>query len=144
MSEARELAEQHNRTFNERAWSRASQIYSPDLVTVEPGAGTIHGIEAFIGFAQGFAQAFPDSRLEVRSITEDGDRVIVEGAYTGTHTGPMASPQGEVPPTGRTLNLPYCDVFEVIAGRIATHRVYYDQMAFAAQLGLLPEAAPAS
>jgi steroid delta-isomerase-like uncharacterized protein len=144
MSEARDLVEQHNRAFNERSWSSAPQLCSPDLVMVEPAAGTVHGVEAFIGYAQGFTQAFPDSRLEVNTLTEAGDRVVVEGVYTGTHTGPLASPQGTVPPTGRTLALPYCEVFEVAAGRIASKHVYYDQMAFAAQLGLLPEPAGTS
>jgi steroid delta-isomerase-like uncharacterized protein len=143
MSEARELVEHHNRIFNERAWAEASQVCSPDLVMVEPSTGTVHGMDAFIGHAQGFAQAFPDSRLEVHALIEAGNRVVVEGAYTGTHTGPLATPQGTVPPTGRTLALPYCEVFEVSAGRIASKHVYYDQMTFAAQLGLLPEPAPA-
>jgi predicted ester cyclase len=101
---------------------------------------TVHGMEAFIGHAQGFAQAFPDSRLEVHALIEAGDRVVVEGAYTGTHTGPLASPQGTIPATA----LPYCEMFEVSAGRIVSKHVYYDQMTFAAQLGLLPEPAPAS
>jgi ketosteroid isomerase-like protein len=46
--------------------------------------------------------------------------------------------------TGRTLRLPICLVFEAAAGRIASNHVYYDQMTFAVQLGLLPEPAPAS
>jgi len=62
----------------------------------------------------------------------------------GTHTGPLATPQGEVPPTGRTLQLPICLGFEVAAGRITSNHAYYDQMTLAAQLGLLPEPAPAN
>jgi predicted ester cyclase len=56
----------------------------------------------------------------------------------------LATPQGEVPATGRKLSLPLCDVFEVVAGRIVRIQAYYDQMAFATQLGLLPEGAPAT
>jgi ketosteroid isomerase-like protein len=41
------------------------------------------------------------------------------------------------------LKLPLCDVIEVAAGRITQIRAYYDQMTFAAQLGLLPEPAAA-
>jgi predicted ester cyclase len=143
MSEVRDLAELHVRSFNERAWSRASEIYAPDLITSEP-TGTTRGTEPFLGHAKGFVTAFPDSRMEVTTIVESGNTVVIEGVYSGTHTGPLASPQGEVPPTGRKLALPLCDVFEVAAGRIVSIRVYYDQMAFAVQLGLLPDAAPAS
>ena len=143
MPEARDLAEAHVRAFNERAWSRAAELYAPDLIAVEPG-GTTSGIDEFLGHAQGFTTAFPDSRMEVTTIIESGNRAAVEGVYSGTHTGPLATAQGEVPPTGRTLRLPICLVFEVAAGRIASNHAYYDQMTFAAQLGLLPEAAPAN
>ena len=141
MGEAHDLAQRHIDAFNNRTWNDATSIYSPDLVTIEPSAGTMNGIDEFVAMASGFAAALPDSRLVVGQITEDGDRVIVEGKYTGTHTAPMQTPQGVVPPSGRSLDLPYCEIFEVEAGRIARHRVYYDQMTFAAQLGLLPEPA---
>jgi steroid delta-isomerase-like uncharacterized protein len=143
MTEARDLAEAHARAFNERAWNKAPELYAPDLEVVEPG-GTTHGIDAFLKHARGFAEAFPDSRMEVTAIIDLGSRAVVEGVYSGTHTGPLATPQGQVPPTGRTLRLPICLVFEAIAGRIASNHVYYDQMTFAAQLGLIPEPAPAS
>jgi steroid delta-isomerase-like uncharacterized protein len=138
MSEARQLAERHVSTFNERAWSRASELYAPDLVMIEP-AGTTHGIEPYLETARGFVTAMPDSRMEVTAIIESGNRVVIEGAYSGTHSGPLGTPRGEVPPTGRKLTLPLCDVIEVAAGRITQIRAYYDQMTIAAQLGLLPE-----
>jgi len=141
MSEARDLAEWHERAFNTRDWGKAGDIYSPDVESSAPGVGTITGIEPFIGFAKGFVAALPDSQLVPELVVEDGNRVVVEGRYTGTHTGVLVTPQGDVPGTGRTLDLPYVDVFEVEAGRIARHRTYYDQMDFAQQLGLMPEPA---
>jgi steroid delta-isomerase-like uncharacterized protein len=144
MSEARALVEAHNRVFNDRDWSRAPEILSPDVRSTAPGVGTLTGIDPFIAFAKGFIVAFPDSRLEVETTTVDGNHVVCEGRYTGTQTGPLMTPQGEVPPSGRALNLPYVDVFDVEAGRIARHRTYYDQVDFALQLGLMPEPAAAS
>jgi predicted ester cyclase len=143
MSEVRDLAELHVRSFNERAWSRAPQIYAPDIAVVEPN-GALHGIDAFVGMSQGFASAFPDSRMEATIVIASGDHAVIEGSYSGTHTGPLATPQGEVPPTGRMLALPLCIVLEVAAGRITALRAYYDQMTFAAQLGLIPDAEPTS
>ena len=143
MSEARELAEKHVSAFNERAWSRAHELYAPDLVMIEP-SGTTHGIEPYLQTAKGFITAMPDSRMDVTAIIESGNRVVVEGAYCGTHTGPLGTPRGEVPATGRTLKLPLCDVIEVATGRITRISAYYDQLTFAAQLGLLPEPGAAS
>jgi predicted ester cyclase len=81
--------------------------------------------------------------MEVTTVIASGDQAVMEGVYAGTNTGPLATPQGELPPTGRPLALPLCELCEVVAGRIAVLRVYYDQMAFAAQMGLLPEPAMA-
>jgi steroid delta-isomerase-like uncharacterized protein len=143
MSEMRDLAERHVRCFNERSWNRASEIYAPELIMTEP-AGTTEGIEPYLRTANGFVTAFPDSRMAVTAIIESGNNVVIEGLYSGTHTGPLASPQGDVPPTGRKLTLPLCDVCEVAAGRIVSIRAYYDQMTFAAQLGLIPDPTSAS
>lgn len=143
MSETAELASEHVRAFNERDWSVADRIYSPDLVTTEPASGTIHGIAAFMEHTQGFVAGFPDARIEVLAVVDDGRRVTTEGVFIGTNSGPLTTPQGELPPSGRPLRLPYLDVWESEAGRITSHRVYYDQMGMAAQLGLLAEAATA-
>ena len=105
MSEARDLAEAHIRAFNERAWDRAAEIYAPDLITVEP-AGTTRGIDAFVGHGQGFAAAFPASKMEITTIIESGHHAVAEGVYTGTHTGPLAIPQGEVRPPAAPCSCP--------------------------------------
>jgi steroid delta-isomerase-like uncharacterized protein len=144
MSEARDLAEAHYRSFNERDFSRAAEIYSPDLVTIEPGSGTMEGIDAFMAHTSVFTTGFPDAQLEVLSVTDGDDRVVIEGCFVGTNTGPLLTPNGELPPTGRGLRLPYCDVWHAEAGRITKHQIYYDQMGFLAQLGLIPEPAAAS
>ncbi|HVK25830.1 MAG TPA: ester cyclase [Actinokineospora sp.] len=139
MTEVRDLAELHVRSFNERAWHLAPELYAPDLAVVQPD-GSSQGVDAFLRHAQGMATAFPDSRMEITTIVESDGRAVVEGCYQGTHTGPMATPQGEVPPTGRPLSLPICIVFEAAAGRITSLHPYYDQMTLATQLGLVPAA----
>ena len=143
MSETADLVRAHHRAFNDRDWSVAERIYSPDLVTTEPASGTVHGIDAFLAHAQGFVTGFPDARVEIITMVDDGHRVTTEGLFLGTNTGPLATPQGDLSPTGRTLRLPFLDIWESEAGRITNHRVYYDQMGMAGQLGLLPEPAAA-
>ena len=81
--------------------------------------------------------AFPDMAFEVRSVTEQGKVVVLEAATSGTFTGPMATADGEVPPTGRPYKAPFVAVCELSEeGLIASAREYYDTAAFAAQLGL--------
>jgi predicted ester cyclase len=143
MAAIRELVDAHYRNINEAAWNREQEVFSPDVVTIIPGAPPLHGVEAFLGFARGFHAGFPDGRLECRHMVVDGDRAMAEGVHIGTHTGPLAGLGGEVPATGRRLELPFCDVFEAKDGRIVAHRLYYDQTVVAEQLGLTREGATA-
>src|SRR3954462_10798253 len=46
MSETRDLIDMHYAAFNERDFSKTSQIYSPDVVTIEPGSGRMEGPDA--------------------------------------------------------------------------------------------------
>lgn len=141
MGELRTLVERHYRNYNSGDDAAERQLFSADVVNVDPGAGRIEGIEAYMGYQASFRTAFPEGRLVLKTIAEGEGIAMVEGAFEGTNTGPMTGPAGEVPPTGRWLSLPYADVFVVRDGQLAEHRIYYDQMAFLGQLGLLGQPA---
>ena len=55
--------------------------------------------------------------MDVTAIIESGNRVVVEGAYSGTHTGPLGTPQGEV----TICNFPSGELLQRVpfTGRIA-------------------------
>jgi len=139
MSALRSLVEKHYAQVANQEWDRVAEVFAPDIETTEPGAGTMHGLEAMVAYGTAFNTAFPDGRLHLDSAVESGDSIVVEGRFTGTHNGPLVSPAGTIAPTGRRLELPYCDVFKVKNDRIAAHRIYYDRVDFMAQLGLMPE-----
>ena len=85
--------------------------------------------------------AFPDASYDPVGKHESGDTAVDEGYFVGTHTGPLATPDGgSVPATGQHVRMRSCDVLTVTGGQAASHRFYFDQMAFAEQLGLAPEA----
>jgi predicted ester cyclase len=137
MGELRAIVERHYANVNAGTLDRERDVFDGGVVTVDPGAGQMNGLDAFIGYLGAFRTAMPDARIEGKTFVEQDDTVTVEGIYSGTHTGPLASPQGAVPPTGRRLALPYLELFRIRSGKITEHRVYYDQMAFLGQLGLL-------
>jgi predicted ester cyclase len=103
---------------------------------------TFRGPAALHTMLEGFFQAFPDMRHEVLDWVEAGDTIALELRITGTHTGTLPTPNGPVPPTGRSLNLESVDYIKMVDGKIASWHAYYDQLSFMAQLGLLP--APAA
>jgi steroid delta-isomerase-like uncharacterized protein len=143
MSELQRLVRIHYQGVNAGDFDLAASTFAADCETVNP-YGTTTGIAAFRQMGEAFRTAAPDNRLEALRTWEDGDTVIVEGVYTGTHTGPMAGPGGVIPATGQSFTLPYVDIFHVRDGKIVSHRTYWDNAMFLAQLGILPAPAGAS
>jgi ketosteroid isomerase-like protein len=121
----------------------AAAHFSADIVTQTP-SGEVRTIDGFRGLAQAFITAVPDMKLEIRNVWETGDTIIVEGVYSGTQTGPLATPDGgEVPATGRAFSFPYVDILRAHDGKFVEHRLYWDNLAFMTQLGLMPAPAGA-
>ena len=109
-----------------------------DDVEFDTPTGPLRGAAAVRPFVQGYIDGFPDGRFEIKSEMSVGSRAAVEGVYAGTNSGSMATPQGEMPATGREVALPFVSIIETVDGeRISSHRVYWDQMAFLAQLGMM-------
>jgi predicted ester cyclase len=68
--------------------------------------------------------------------------VAGEIEFTGTNNGPLASPAGEVPATGRSVTGYGAYFAEVRDGRIVSFTAYPEAMGMMAQLGLLPGSQP--
>jgi steroid delta-isomerase-like uncharacterized protein len=71
-----------------------------------------------------YATAFPDMHRELFQMYSTGDIVVVQLALQGTHLGPLRLPRGTVPPTGKKMDAPCCDVFEVTDGKIKRFDCY--------------------
>ena len=91
-----------------------------------------------------WADGFPDGRVEITNVVDGGDMVAIEYTGRGSQTGALASAQGEIPPTGRSVELQLCDVLEFEDGKVVRVRSYFDSGSLMAQLGLMPEAAGAT
>lgn len=84
-----------------------------------------------------YAKAFPDMHRELFRFFSMGDIVVVELALQGTHTGPLPTPMGVVPPTGKRMDAPCCDVFRLVDGKIQSFNCYPSGTVIFAQLGIL-------
>jgi steroid delta-isomerase-like uncharacterized protein len=138
VQDLRLLIQQHYRNLSTGDVAAEDALFSPEVVTLEPAAGTIRGLDAFKAYVQAFRTAFPDGQHRLTSIVESGGLVAAEGTFTGTHQGPLGGAGGELPSTGRQVEFSFADFFEVEGGRIVKHRLYYDQVTFLTQLGLAP------
>ncbi|MFF0488733.1 ester cyclase [Nocardia sp. NPDC003482] len=137
MSELLDFVTAHYNGLESGDVDLAASPFSADVASEFP-SGPLAGIDALRGLIQAFITAFPDLRIERRNVWQDGDTAIAEITFSGTHTGPLATPAGEVPPTGRAVRFPLVDTFTMRDGKVVEHRGYWDNAAFLTQLGLLP------
>jgi predicted ester cyclase len=81
----------------------------------------------------------PDATITWKNHVESGSLIAGEGVLSGTHTGPFRTPQGEIPPSGAQVALPYAFIRRVEGGKITSEHLYFDQMEFLQQLGAIPQ-----
>jgi predicted ester cyclase len=137
-SELRSVVDQHYAGLEGGDLDQWNAAHSDDVDGYAPGIGSFKGRGSFAEFAKPFFTGFPDATLERSSVVEAGDWVIVEGSYRGTNTGPLITPQGELPPTGKSIDLRFADIFRVKDGKAVVHHLYFDQAEFMQQVGLMP------
>ena len=83
-----------------------------------------------------YAAAFPDMHRELYRFYSTGDIVVVQLALQGTHLGPLTLPLGTIPPTGKKMDAPCCDVFELSNGKIKRFDCYPSGTVVLTQLGV--------
>jgi steroid delta-isomerase-like uncharacterized protein len=135
-----------NEAYNKRDWDGAIALTTPEVTFVNVATGqTFQGPEGVRRFLQGWAAAFPDSRVETTLVVADEQGAVMEFRGRGTQTGPLQSPAGDIPPTGRSVDVPFAQVVELQEGKIARARLYFDSMTLLQQLGVVPTpSAPSS
>jgi steroid delta-isomerase-like uncharacterized protein len=109
-----------------------------------PSGMTLRGPEGLKQLLTGFATALPDSKIEVTNVIVTDEGAAVEFIGRGTHGGVLHTPAGDIPPTGRKVELRFCDVYQIRNGKIARHSTYYDALGFMQQLGVIPAPGQAS
>lgn len=140
MSDEKRVLEQaidHWNAGDRDAWAT---LYAEDVVYEAPGGQRISGLANLTEkYFDALLQAAPDRSSRDIVLLADGEFVVEQARYVGTHTGPLRSPDGvEVPPTGNHFDFPFVGIFRVKDGKISAIRIYYDQIELFTQLGLMP------
>ncbi len=82
--------------------------------------------------------AFPDGACKIVKVIARRDLAIVQLVNRGTHTGVLYTGAAAHPPSGRRIELRYCNVMRVRDGMVLSGRDYHDTASLARQLGLMP------
>ena len=127
---------------NRKDLATIAALGSPDSEWLDvPFNFTSRGERAIIDPWKSWFDIFPDATCEVRSLVSLGDHVVAQGIGRGTHRGLFNSPAGPLPPTGRTMEVNFCDVYRLERGKIVRADSYFD---FYSLLGQLSPDRPAS
>jgi predicted ester cyclase len=135
MADARAVVLKHIAAVN--AHDEDAEPWAEDAELVAPN-GQANGRDNVLGFLGVFHEAFPGWRLDITQLVSDGPSVAAEGTIMGTHNGVLHTPNGDVPPTGRPVELRWAAIYRIEGDTIKSEHLFFDQMDFLGQLGLLP------
>jgi steroid delta-isomerase-like uncharacterized protein len=136
MSKQTAVRDTHYKGINAKDTDLVASTVADDVVTLTP-QGEMRGIEAFRQFGEAFFKASPDATITIDRTFEDGNTLITEGTYTGTHSGDLVSPEQTLPASGNSFSFRYVDMMTFKGDKIVDHRIYWDNLAFMMQLGAL-------
>ncbi len=138
-----DLAQTIYDSFNRGDYAAALALATDDWQGAAHHIGMrFSGKDGFMQFMQGFKSAFPDCVVTITNQVVAGDQIVNQISWVGTNTGPLLTPAGEIPPTGRTVQSVACEVWRITEGKLAALQNYQDGTAILAQLGLLPQPEP--
>ncbi|MFI7583149.1 ester cyclase [Kocuria sp. M1N1S27] len=116
-----------------------ASTYGPEaIVYTAASPEPVRGRAAIQQDTQQWFTAMPDMTMEIEELVVDGPTAAMRLLFVGTHTGPLLTPSGAVPPTGRRVSVPMA-VFNRHdeSGTTEVEHRYLDMMAMAQQLGLV-------
>ena len=97
----------------------------------------MHGPAGLLQWFQGYVSNGSDAKTQHQRTIATAEGGVSEHIGRYTHTGPLVTPAGEVPPTGRRVEVRFAAVYQLKDGKIAQLRVYYDGATIMRQLGLI-------
>jgi len=122
-------------TIEAQQWDKVKDLFAGSG-EFRMHAQVFNGAPEFVAMCQGWYAAFPDLKHEIVREIESGDSYCCEMVMTGTHTGTMRTPKGDLPATGKKIRMVTCDYIVFREGRVVSWHAYPDIGGMMAQLGV--------
>ena len=131
------IARESVEAFNDGAWDRFGAILAEESTYDEIATQRhVEGREDILAVNREWKAAFPDATGTIDRLIESGDTVTMELVWRGHQTGPMPMPNGELPPTGRSVEVKAAQILEIRDGKVMSDHHYFDLAGMMAQLGV--------
>ena len=134
-----EISELGIKLFNENKIDEWTDAIAADDIALEDVAigHKAFGKEEAKAYVKNWKTTFPDMVGKCNNRVESGNTMFEECSWTGTNTGEINAPDGsKIPPTGKSVNINNCFVYEFENGKIKSMKNYLDNMSMMGQLGL--------
>ena len=130
-----------NELFNQFKSEDAMKFFSDSLVKM----GNIGGKSFFQAINDDILETFPDVQTNIVKLWADGDWVIADCLFTGTHKGIASLPHhgglltGKSP-SNKKFKVQHIRMYKIKDGKITERKAVRDDIGMYQQLGLLPAA----
>ena len=127
--------------FNVGNWERLRATLHPNVVYEETGTQRrVDSADKYVRLCQGWKESLPDARGTVQETVASGQHVAQEILWEGTHSGPLASPGGVVPPSGKRIHVRGTVLDTIDGGRAREIHHHLDVLSLMQQIGAMPAA----
>lgn len=135
----KKVADKIIKTMNSSDPVAIANLYAPDAVIIQADLSSpMHGREALLEYNKAMYKAIPDFKANLTVVAYSTDTIVFEIDAVGTFTAPLATPDGEIPPTGNKVILKGAFIAKISPeGLVAEDRSYFDNLAFMKQLGVI-------
>ena len=131
-----DIAKSQISAYNQKDWTAVAAVLAPGCVYDEVATHRrVQGVNDIMAAWRGWATAIPDSKASFDSVSVSGNTVTLELTWRGVQTGPLETPAGALPPSGRSMDIRACQVVEVSDGKVQSIRHYFDMATLLQQLG---------
>ena len=137
MTEREALARRYfEDAFSEGRLDVLDEVMSDDFVPHDPqvNLGALRGPAAGRSVIETYRSAFPDLRMSIEDVIEQGDRVVIRWVATGTHSGELNG----LAPTDRAVTVSGTTIQRVAGGRVAEAWTNWDTLGLLQQIGAAP------
>lgn len=122
-------------------WNKPDMALIPQLYTADCVATTSSAPEPYIGhdgirkWIEISRAMMPDLKMTFDEAVMQGDKTATIWTMTGTHTGPMMTPLGVVPPTGKKVRVVGLGIDYMKDGKFRKEVVVFNVLEMMMQMG---------
>ena len=122
-------------------WNKPDLALVPELYTVDCRAQTSSAPEPYVGhegikkWVEITRAMMPDMKMTFDEVVVQGDKVATIWTMTGTNTGPMQTPGGTLPPTGKKVRISGMAIDYLKGGKFVKEIVNFNTVEMLMQMG---------